>query len=262
VLDAIFDAVDEKAEIHTLGSGSSPFRATALANIDVPVQVDNLLPLTSRRTWLALIGVAAVIIAFLAYAAGTTQTTSIQATGRAVAATGVAQAASPGPMSVTEVLVAEGQHVGAGDVIARGAASDASPLEVRSPVAGSVWQLLVVQGGIADLGTVVATVLPDGSDMSVLVSLDEAQGAQAGNAERIDLKVDGAPTGTATMETVQSAPVPAQVASARTSTALESEAPQTLISLAPDHPITAGSEVSVTFVLSERTLLQAMFGLQ
>ena len=48
VLDAIFDAVGEKEEAAPAAQ-SSPFRASALASIDVPVQVDNLLPLTSRR---------------------------------------------------------------------------------------------------------------------------------------------------------------------------------------------------------------------
>ena len=84
------------------------------------MQVDNLLPLTSRRTWLALIGVAAVIAAFLIYAGGTTSTREITVSGRAVAASGIAQAASPGAIAITDVLAPEGAPVSAGQAIARG----------------------------------------------------------------------------------------------------------------------------------------------
>ncbi len=259
VLDAIFDAVEEKPEKQQ--AGASPFRASALARLDLPEQVDNLLPITSRRTWLAVVGVALVIVAFIAYAAVTTTVTAVTAQGRAVTAAGIGQSVSPEGGVITEVLVTEGMRVAAGDVIARGVDAAGGTLEIQAPVAGTIWQELVLSGGVVGPGTVVATVLPDGSDRSVLVALDETSAPSIAGAERIDLSVTGLGTLGGQVASMSTAPVPAETASTRTGLPASTTSMSTMVAIESSGPITPGSGVSVSFILSESTLLQSMLGM-
>jgi len=259
VLDAIFDAVEDKPAAS--GLQGSPFRAEALARLDVPEQVDNLLPIVTRRTWLAAAGVVLAIVAFLGYAAATTTITAITSEGRAVAAGGVVQSVSPAAGVLTEIAVGEGASVAAGDRIASGVRADGTGFEVVSTMAGTVWQSLVLAGGVVSPGTAVATVLPEGSDTSVLVAVPERDAAAAAAAIRVDLSVPGQGTVAAQVVSVSSAPVPVDIAVARTALPIEGSAQLTMISLEPTSALPAGAEVSVSFVLSERTLLQGMLGI-
>lgn len=259
VLDAIFDAVEDKPAAS--GIQGSPFRAEALARLDVPEQVDNLLPIVTRRTWLAAAGVVLAIVAFLGYAAATTTITAITSEGRAVAAGGVVQSVSPAAGVLTEIAVGEEASVAAGDRIASGVRADGTGFEVVSTMAGTVWQSLVLAGGVVSPGTAVATVLPVGSDMSVLVAVPERDAAAAAAAIRVDLSVPGQGTVAARVLSVSSAPVPVDIAVARTALPVEGSAQLTMISLEPASALPAGAEVSVSFVLSERTLLQGMLGI-
>lgn len=259
VLDAIFEAVEDKPD--TPEQGASPFRASALAHLDVPVQVDNLLPITSRRTWLAVVGVALVIVAFLGYAAATTKVSAVYATGRAVGASGVAQVVSASAGVLTEVIVSEQSPVQADKPVARGVGVDGTAFEILSPINGTLWQSLVLGGGVVAPGTSVASVLPEGSDQSVLVPLDEAAVASVENAERIEVSLASGLTTTATMVSASSAPVPADVASARTAEDIPPGSLMTMVVLRPEQPLPAGAEVNVSFVLSESTLLQSMLGI-
>ena len=61
LLDAIFDVVEQAPE-DAAAPEESLFRAKAIEQIDVPAQVDLLLPLTSRMTWIALVGAALVMV--------------------------------------------------------------------------------------------------------------------------------------------------------------------------------------------------------
>lgn len=259
VLDAIFEAVEDKPTAP--GLQSSPFRASALARLDVPEQVDNLLPIVTRRTWFVAVGVVLAIVAFLIYAAATTTVTSITSEGRAVAAGGVVQSVSPAAGVITEVTSGEGMAVASGSAIASGVAADGSDFDVISPVTGELWQSLVLAGGVVSPGTAVATVLPQGSDRSVLVALPERDATAAAAAIRVDLTVPGQGTIAARVVSVSRAPVPADIAMARTALSVEGSAQVTMVSLEPASALPPGAEVTVSFVLSERTLLQGMLGI-
>lgn len=259
VLDAIFQAVEDKPE--SAQQGASPFRASALANLDVPVQVDNLLPITSRRTWLAVVGVALVIVAFLGYAAATTKVSAVYATGRAVGAGGVAQVVSAGAGVLTEVMAGEQAPVRAGAAFAHAVGPDGRAFDVLSPITGQVWQSLVLGGGTVLPGTAIATVLPEGSDQSVLVAMDEAAVASITEAERIDVSLASGEGTTATLVSISTAPVPADVAAARTGEPLAGDGLMSMVVLQPKTALPAGAEVQVSFVLSESTLLKSMLGI-
>lgn len=259
VLDAIFEAVEDRPETEQLKV--SPFRAAALARLDVPEQVDNLLPIVTRRTWLAAVGVILVIVAFLGYAAATTTVTAITAVGRAVAVSGVVQSVSPAAGVITEVTSGEGVAVAGGSTIAVGVTADGSSFEAVSPATGMVWQSLVLAGGVVSPGAPVATVLPQGSDSSVLVAVPESDAAAVAAAIRVDVAVQGQGTVTARVLSVSSSPVPADIAATRIALPVEGTAQVTMVSLEPTSALPPGEEVTVSFILSERTLLQGMLGM-
>ncbi len=258
VLDAIFDVVEDKPEL-SQGTAAAIFRASALAEIDVPKQVDNLLPLTSRRSWLALAGVGLVIVAGLVYAGTIVQTTSVTATGRAVAATGVAVAASPVRQVLTSVLVQDGTSVVAGQPLAKGVAADSSSSEVVSPIDGTVWQVLASVGGILAPGQTAITILPVGSGATILVAVPESQIAQV--AKGLTVKVSGAgASSTGTVTAVSSAPIPSEVAGARLGVQLPSGEQVTIVTVALAEPIPAGIKLTAQIVISQLTLLQQLTG--
>ncbi|MEI6506639.1 MAG: hypothetical protein WCO90_12305, partial [Planctomycetota bacterium] len=61
------------------------FRDKALAQVDIPRQVDKLLPITTPRLWIALVGAAVLLLAGGVYAASTTAVESMTVMGRVVA---------------------------------------------------------------------------------------------------------------------------------------------------------------------------------
>src|SRR6056297_3596424 len=107
VLDAIFDAVEETPESRS-GSSQHLFRAKALKQVDIPQQIDNLLPLTSPRLWIAIIGVALTLLAGGLYAANTPQISSLTTQGRVVAAPGLASVSNANDLAIEGLLVEEG----------------------------------------------------------------------------------------------------------------------------------------------------------
>ncbi|CAB4885987.1 unannotated protein [freshwater metagenome] len=260
LLDAIFDAVDGDS-----GQESTPenrlFRARALEQINVAKQLDNLLPLTSLRTWIALAGVALLIGAGLVYAGGVVQTSAVRAVGRTVASPGIAVAASPADAVITDVLVIEGERVSQGQVVATGVAPGGVAVQVQAPIDGTVWQQLISTGRTAFVGDAVTTILPIGSDRSVLVAVPErltadlVQGLAANVSGRF-----GVVTGE--VMSVSAAPIPADIAMERLGVTLASDEPVMIVSLALDGVIQAGTEASVEIVVSQQTLLEQLTSLR
>ena len=258
VLDAIFDVVEDKPD-QSLGAAGVVFRAKALAEIDVPKQVDNLLPLTSRRYWLALVGVGLVIAAGLVYSGTIVQTKSVTATGRAVADSGVAVAASPVGQVLTSVLVQGGSAVRAGQPLAEGVAAEARVAQVVSPIDGTVWQVLGSVGGILSPGQTAATILPVGSGETILVAVPESQSGQVTTGLAVNVSGTSA-SSTGTVTAVSSAPIPSEVAGTRLGIQLLPGDQIILVTVSLTEPIPAGMSVTAQIVISRQTLLQQLTG--
>ena len=259
VLDAIFDVVEDKPEV-AANPATAIFRAQALEQIDVPMQVDNLLPLTSRRFWLALVGTAIVIAAGLLYAGGVVQTKAVVAPGRAVAAPGIAVAASPVGQVLTSTLVQEGDTVTAGQAIAEGVDSSGATRKVSSPITGTVWQQLGTVGQVVGAGATVATLLPAGSDTSLLVAIPEADLGGITTGMLVNVTEPDAQT-TGRVASITSAPIPADVASQRLGVTLDGGQQYVLATVTLDTPLVAGSDATAQIVIAQETLLQQLAGL-
>lgn len=247
VLEAIFEAVEHVPDSE---SESATFEARGLEQIDVSAQVDKALPLISRNTWVALVGVALVIVAGLVYSAGVVQVSAVNAEGRAVAAPGIVVAVSPSDVVMTEILIAGGDPVTRGQLLATGTNAQGNAIEVLAPVSGSVWQQLAFVGQTLSTGAPVASILPVGSDQAALVAVPESLAAEV----RVGLPVDSS-VGTGTVTSVNSHPIPAALASALLGITLPATEPMVLINVVLDAPVERGSNVNARIIVSEQTLL-------
>lgn len=122
VIDAILDQVEDTKE--SRDSRTLIFRAEALDAIDITRDVDTRITLVSRRVWVAIVGVALVLIVVMVWAWLTPSTQSVTGSGRVtgagVAVLYISEAAAapvtPG-MSVRFGLIPPGQVVGFGDPV-------------------------------------------------------------------------------------------------------------------------------------------------
>lgn len=251
VLDAIWDQVEATPTAPT--TGPAAFRAKALGQLDVAAQVDNQLPLVPRRSWLLLVGVAVLVGAFLLWAALTPSIRSLSADSRVVSPAGLTPVAATAPGVVTQVSVREGDQVAAGAEVAD--VDTASGTQVLRTVApGTVWQLLRSPGAAVQPGEAVATLLPPGSDRSLVMAVPEEQAGPVAVGMRVSA---GPVSGTVT---AVRAPVPAAVAMTDTGIALQPDATYVLVVAALDAPLPAGAGLTSSVVLSETSVLQRLLG--
>ena len=256
VLDAIFEAVEEKpAEAST--PSSHLFRAKALAQVDIPKQIDNLLPITSPKIWIAIAGVAGVLIAVIIYAAGTPQVTSVTATGRAVAESGVVTVGTIDEFTLTDMQVSEGESVREGEFLAEGTGAEGATVVLTAPAEGTIWQILASQGQVLASGSAVLTILPPGSDTHVFVPVPQAASSsvQVGQSAKV-FGADFAASGT--VSAISETPLPSDRTAALTSLTLNPADTYIYVSISTDEVITPGAQVTVEIIESESTVLREL----
>lgn len=256
VLDAIFDAVEEKPA-EAPRAGSSLFRVQALEQIDIPTQLDNLLPITSRRLWISMIAVVLVLAGGLVYAGGVTQISSVEGNGRVVQTSGIAVAAAPTDLLLISLQVTEGQNVKPGEILGTGVVPSGDQVSILAPLAGSVWQILGTVGRVSPVGTAVLSILPVGSSTNVLMALPESQtmGLAVGQIAQISSS-QGVRAGT--VISVASAPVPVTVAEERIGDKFSNDVPMIMVDISLDEELEPGTSVAVTIIESEQTLLNQL----
>ena len=253
VLDAIFEVVEEKPTDASTPS-SHLFRAKALAQIDIPKQIDNLLPITSPKIWIAIAGVAGVLFAAIIYAAGTPQVTSVTTSGRAVAEMGVVTVGTIDEFTLTDMQVSEGESVREGEFLAEGTGADGATVTLTAPAEGTIWQILASPGQVLANGSAVLTILPPGSDTHVFVPVPQAasSGVQLGQSAKV-LGPGFAVSGT--VSAISATPLPSDRAAALTSLTLNPADTYIYVSISTDEAITPGAQVTVEIIESESTLL-------
>ncbi|MCX6431777.1 MAG: HlyD family efflux transporter periplasmic adaptor subunit [Actinobacteria bacterium] len=221
------------------------------------MQVDNLLPITTPKIWIALIGAVVLLLAGGIYLAGTPHVTSVATEGRVVAASGVVSIESAVGMSLETVMVGEGDVVGQGESLASGVSADGEPVELRSPGDGTVWQLLASPGQAVAAGETFMTLLPAGSGGAILVPVKEeaAQGIQIG--QKANLSGAGIVAQGVVTE-VSTTPLPGVRAAELTALPLDPLATYVLVSVTTSDALPSGAEVQVEIVESESTVLREL----
>jgi HlyD family secretion protein len=252
VLDAILDKVaeDTRSSVPT----NVLFRAKALEQLDVATEVDARLPLVSRRSWLALVGVGLLVAAFALWASLTPSVTSVNVQARVVAVPGALPVATTVDGLVESVATGP-KTVVPGDTIATLTTAGGSS-EVRGTVAGTVWQQLVVPGSTVLVGDPVITVLPADSANQALFAVPQAEAAAMAKGMPVLL---GNGTSGGLIDSI-SAPVTADQASARIGLTLPDDTTYAMVSVALNTPMVPGTATSATVVLSEGTVLTRLLG--
>lgn len=261
VLSEIFDIVEGHDDERQQGAGPQ-FRAQALRQLDVPATLDNLLLLTSRRIWLAILGIAVALTAGLVYAGSTVRVEAVSAEGRAVAPPGIINAASPTAGVITSVLRAKGEAVTAGQALAIGRSADGADLAVVSPLPGTTWQQLAAAGAVVAQGSVVTQLLPPDSGSLLMLQVPESRAGPIAVGQRVDVTYGATGTATGSITAIDTAPMPAAVAD--TSLAMSTEQtgePVVMVTVTADPQVPPGEAVTAEVVQSERTLLESLLGL-
>lgn len=250
VLDAIFDKVEEKSPAPKLPLGPSIYRQRALEQLDVATEVDNQLPLVSRRSWLLLLGVALVAGAFMVWAAFTPSITSVSAAGRVLLSPGLYDVVSPADGILVEQSASQGSEVMDGQTIATVRQPDGTQTPVTSLGQGIVWQLLATPGDAVTLGVNVATLIPAGSTNSMLLAVPENQGA----AVQVGMKVSTPFSANGKVISV-GAPLPGGEVSQRLGLALNTQANYSIVAVDIGASATPGAPAEGVIVLSDQSVL-------
>ena len=160
------------------------FREKALTKLASPEQLDQLMRVTTPKAWLALLGLCCVVLLAVVWGLNG------QVTSR-IAGQGVLLAGDLNPVvtteagQVTEIEVAAGDVVQAGQVVARLAAAGATnsaSRDVVSAYAGRVLAVAAATGDWVERGAVLLTLENIGQpwEAVVYVPLSEAKNVQPG----------------------------------------------------------------------------------
>lgn len=139
--------------------------------------VANQLPVTDRTSWIALLGVVVLLLGGLIWAVLGRAPETERGPGMIVPAHGFVDVGRDVDGFITALLVAPGDHVTAGQVVARTQKGDASA-DVRVPAPGNIATILERSGAYTNPGQPIMTLDPD-HDAEVAVGFIPAtSGAQ------------------------------------------------------------------------------------
>lgn len=120
------------------------FRQTAVDRLTSPDQLDRLMRVTSPKGWVALLAVAALIVAGIAWSILGTLTTTVRAAGVLVRGSGTYNITASADGRIAAINAARGDIVRPGQTVAMVERPGSGPLPVTSPFPGPVRVLEVV----------------------------------------------------------------------------------------------------------------------
>ncbi len=153
------------------------FRPAALRRAQSPEQLDLLLAVTDPLSWLALVGIGAVVTVAVLWSLLGQVPVKVVASGLLLPKGGLALVASPRGGVVTAVQTAPGQALAPGDPVAVLRTAAGRSASVAAPVGGRTAQVLVQDGAVVDAGQTLATIEPAGRALTALCYLPLAQAA-------------------------------------------------------------------------------------
>jgi len=138
------------------------YRQEALERMGSPEQLDQLMTLTSPRSWLALGGFGLILLFVGVWAVFGRISTTVEGDGVLIRLGGVQTVTSPAEAAVADVLVQTGETVQPGHVLMRlvpgGATTAEQAISVTSPIAGRVLNIGVFVGDIVKTHDILATI--------------------------------------------------------------------------------------------------------
>lgn len=251
VLDAILGTIaDNRSRTETT---NTLFRAKALDQLDIAADIDNQLPLVSRRNWLLLVGAVLIVVAFVVWAALTPATQTVSASGRVLAPSGLFSVTSPVEGYMQSMLTSSGSPLEVGDTVAIVKTATAE-VGVYSVVEGDTWQVLDITGSPVNKGEVVVTVLPQDSELTALVVVPSS----IADSVRPGMQVSDFGQTVGVVGLVNP-PLPAQEVMLRTGITVEPNTFASIVQVDLNQPATPGAESTYTIQLTSQTVLEQMF---
>lgn len=182
---------------------SGLFRREALDRLDDIDELDHLVTVTHPRAWLALGAVAVLIVVALAWASFGRLDTTVSGDGILLAGGRTLSVGSTESGRIVRLMVAEGDRVTVGQIVAMVAPSDGmldadgvtAQDPVTSPYEGAVGALQAYPGQYVDAGAPLLIVVPDDEPLVATLYLPAAESkkVEAGQEVQIapaDVSVD------------------------------------------------------------------------
>lgn len=164
------------------------YRAGAVGHLSSPEQLDTEVRLVRPGGWVALGAVGLVLVAFIVWCFVGTVKTTFPAAGVLATQYGTVNSVSPDAGHVSEVFVAQGDEVSAGDPVATVATADGN-IAVEAAEDGTVVELLAYPSDAVEAGATIASIQPDDEDLRVyaFVPVDWSQPIKPGMPVQISV---------------------------------------------------------------------------
>ena len=158
------------------------FRKSSLEKLSSPEQLDRMIVITSPTLWLSLIGAAGIIIVALLWAIFGRLPVEVDACGIYVNRAGVQTVYAQNGGVISEILVADGDEVKKGDIIALLESEEIDAAvqgyaEITAAADGVISNISVMQGSVLVQGSEVAKIqMGDASDRVVVCYIPVGSG--------------------------------------------------------------------------------------
>jgi hypothetical protein len=168
------------------------YRQEALQRLSSIDQLDQLMPLTSPRGWIALAAAGLLLLVAGLWAVLGTVTVTVEGEGVLTRPGGVRAVTAPDAGQVKAVDVAIGQEVRAGETLVRlVSASATDERKVVSPVEGRVVALAVDEGASVEKGAALATIEPLNVPLRAVLFVPASEGYQVKPGQLVRLAPQG-----------------------------------------------------------------------
>jgi HlyD family secretion protein len=131
---------------------------------------------TSSRGWIALVALVAVVAAVILYGFFGNAPTTVRGSGLLLPPGGLIQIDAAEAGTVTEIRTAIGRDVEVGYVVARMKRADGEPIDVVTPRAGHIAEVLVDSGNVIAPGTPLMVLEPAHQTANAVVYMPAGQG--------------------------------------------------------------------------------------
>jgi hypothetical protein len=140
------------------------FRQVALERLSSPEQLDQLMQITTPKGWLALLGLAGLLLIALAWGFLGSIPTEIDGEGILLRAGGVNNVFASSEGQIRQIHVQVGDMVRAGQLVARLTPTEpGAGSRVTSPYAGRVMEIRVREGNVVGQGDPILSLEPTGA---------------------------------------------------------------------------------------------------
>ena len=155
------------------------FRQAALERLSSPERLDELMEVTTPRSWLALLGIGAVLVAALVWAVYGSVPTLVKAQGVLIREGSLQSVDAPVAGELRELLVNAGDDVVREQLVARiYQAVDDRTVVVTSPYAGRVMDVRVTRGNLVGAGTALLSLEQPGRSLEAVLYLPPIDGTK------------------------------------------------------------------------------------